>query len=362
MKQRLVSIDVLRGLTVACMILVNNGWDEDSFKCLEHMQWNGLSMSDLVFPFFLFIVGVSIYISLSRHIGEPGIVKKILIRTCLLFFIGIALHAWDMFISGHATDISNQLRFWGVLQRIALSYCFASLFFHFFKGKFLWHTIISLLVLYTIILVVGHGYSLNPTENWLSIVDQTLFGKHLYRPMLEMETPVDPEGLVGVIAGTAHALLGVACGRAIMTGKDNKEKIMQLLIIAVSIGLFGYMISYGLPLNKRIWSTSFTLITCGMAASLLGIFLYVIDLKGHNRWCRIFRMFGMNALFIYIISEMIPSVFGKTGISKGIHNFWVMILGNNLPQYTSLLYALTFVALMALLAWILDKKKIYIKI
>ncbi len=361
MKQRLLSLDVLRGLTVAAMIFVNNGWGSDSFECLQHAKWNGLSMSDLVFPFFLFMVGVSIYISMSRHAGEPGLVKKILKRTFLMFFIGVALHAWDMLISGEGADIPSKLRLWGVLQRIALSYCFASLFFNLFKGKYLWHAIISLLVIYTLILIAGNGYSQNPDENILSKVDRTLFGNHIYQRVLDGRSPVDPEGLVGVIAGIAHTLLGVVCGQAIMKGKDSTEKIMKLLVIAVSMGLIGYMISYALPLNKRIWSPSYTLVTCSMAASLLGIFLYVIDMKGHNRWCRIFQMFGMNALFIYIVSEMIPSVFWRFGINEGIHNFWVMILGNH-PHYSSLCFSLTIVGLMAVLAWILDKKKIYIKI
>ena len=147
-----------------------------------------------------------------------------------------------------------------------------------------------------------------------------------------------------------------------MTAKENKEKIMQLLLIAVTIGLVGYLLTFSFPLNKRIWSPSFTLVTCSMAASLLGIFLYIIDIKGHTRWCRIFQMFGMNALFLYIFSEMIPSVFGTLGITQGIHDFWTMIFGETNIHVISLFGALTIVALVALLAWILDKKKIYIKI
>ena len=362
MKQRLLSLDVLRGLTVAAMILVNNGWNHDHYAPLRHVDWNGLTVCDLVFPFFLFMVGVSIYISMSRHAGEPGMVKKILKRTFLMFIIGVALHAWDMLINGDGADIPSKLRVWGVLQRIALSYCFASLFFNLFKGKYLWHAIISLLVIYGIILIVGNGYSENPEENWLAKVDRTLFGNHIYQKVLAGKTPVDPEGLVGTIAGIAHALVGVVCGRAIMTAKENKEKIMQLLLIAASIGLVGYLLTFSFPLNKRIWSPSFTLVTCSMAASLLGIFLYIIDIKGLTRWCRIFQMFGMNALFLYIFSEMIPSVFGTLGVTQGIHDFWTMIFGEPNIYVISLFGALTIVALVALLAWILDKKKIYIKI
>lgn len=352
----------MRGLTVAAMILVNNGWENEHYAPLQHVKWNGMTVCDLVFPFFLFMVGVSIYISMSRHAGEPGMVKKILKRTFLLFIIGVALHAWDMLINGLGADIPSKLRVWGVLQRIALSYCFASLFFNLFKGKYLWHAIITLLVIYGIILIVGNGYSQDMEKNWLSKVDRTLFGNHIYSKVLKGLSPVDPEGLVGTIAGIAHALVGVVCGRAIMTAKENKEKIMQLLLIAASIGLVGYLLTFSFPLNKRIWSPSFTLVTCSMAASLLGIFLYIIDIKGNTRWCRIFQMFGMNALFLYIFSEMIPSVFWSLGITEGIHNFWTMIFGEANIHVISLFCALTIVALVALLAWILDKKKIYIKL
>jgi len=360
--KRLLSLDVLRGLTVAGMILVNNGWSP-SFSTLGHVRWNGMTPCDLVFPFFLFMVGVSIFISLSRHAGEPGMVKKILKRTLLMFVIGVALHAWDMLVNGEAEAIPSTLRIWGVLQRIALSYCFAALFFNYFRGKYLWRTIIGLLVVYAIILIVGNGYSEDQSENWLWIVDHQLFGNHLYGKALAGRSPVDPEGLVGVIAGIAHCLVGVACGRAIIDkSKDINQRIMNLLLIAMSIGIAGYLLSFGFPLNKRIWSPSYVLVSCSLAAGLLGIFTYVIDVKGHQRWCRIFQMFGMNALGIYTISEMIPSVFGVSGLSQCIYDFWSMLLGWTIPEVASLAYALTYVGLMALLAWALFKKNIYIKI
>lgn len=362
LSQRLLSLDVLRGLTVASMILVNNG-PKPSFLTLQHSVWNGLTICDLVFPFFLFMVGISIYISLSRHAGEPGMVKKIVKRTLLMFIIGVALHAWDMLINGEAADIAIKLRIWGVLQRIALSYCAASLFFNYFKGKYLWRTISCLLFVYSIILIASNGYSEELAENWIGQIDRELFGDHIYHKVLKGITPVDPEGLVGVIAGIAHALIGVACGRAIIKGgADIHQRVMKLMLIAFSIGFIGYFISFGFPINKRIWSPSYTLVTCSMAAGLLGLFTYIIDIKGHKDWCRIFQMFGMNALGIYVISEMIPSVFSQTGISGMLEDFWLNALSFTMPEIASLCYALTYVALMALLAWFLYKKKIYIKI
>lgn len=360
-KQRLLSLDVLRGLTVFGMILVNNGGGKYSFAPLNHSVWNGMTPCDLVFPFFLFMVGVSIFISLSRHAGEPGISAKIIKRTILLFVIGVALHAWDMIVWGDAASIPGHLRLWGVLQRIALSYCGASFLFLAFKGRHLWKITLSLLVIYAIILLVGNGYSEVAEENWLGKVDRILFGDHIYQKVLDGRTPVDPEGLVGVISGIAHALLGVICGKALMQGKDVGEKIMNITVIAVGLMIGGYLLSYGLPINKRIWSPSYVLVTCGMAAGLLGLFTWIIDMKGYKKWSTVFQWFGMNALFVYILSEMLPSVIGVTGISGLLFDGWASVFGPGSP-WSFLFYALTLDAFMALCAWLLFRKKIIIKL
>lgn len=360
-KKRLLSLDVLRGMTVAGMILVNNGGGKHSFAPLNHSVWNGMTPCDLVFPFFLFMVGVSIFISLNRHAGEPGMVTKIFKRTIIMFVIGVALHAWDMLIWGDAAEIPGTLRLWGVLQRIALSYCGASLLFLAFKGRHLWKITITLLVIYAIILLVGNGYSEVAEENWVGKVDRILFGDHIYKKVIDGRSPVDPEGLVGVISGIAHALLGVICGKAIMSGKEVGEKIMNILVIAVGLIIAGYLLSYGLPLNKRIWSPSYVLVTCGLAAGLLGLFTWIIDLKGYVKWSTVFQWFGLNALFVYVLSEMFPSVFGVTGISGLIFDGWAAIFGEISP-WSFLFYALTLVAMMAFFAWLLFRKKIIIKI
>ena len=359
--KRLLSLDVLRGLTVAGMILVNNGGGAHSFEPLNHSKWNGLTPCDLVFPFFLFMVGVSIFISLNRHAGEPGIYTKIIKRTILMFVIGVALHAWDMLIWGDAASIPGTLRIWGVLQRIALSYCGASLLFLAFKGHHLWKITLSLLAIYAVILLLGNGYSEVADENWIGKVDRMLFGDHIYRKVLDGRSPVDPEGLVGVISGIAHAMVGVICGKAIMSGKEIGEKIMNILVISIAMGICGYLLSYGLPINKRIWSPSYVLVTCSMGAGLLGLFTWIIDMKGYKKWSTVFQWFGMNALFVYILSEMLPSVIGVTGISNLIHSGWAAIFGVESP-WAITVYALTLVAFMAFCAWLLFRKKIIIKI
>lgn len=364
-KQRLLSLDVLRGMTVAGMILVNNGY-EQSFAPLGHSKWNGLTPCDLVFPFFLFMVGVSMFISLSRHAGEAGLIWKILKRTVIMFAIGVALHAWDMIIWGDIAEIPSTLRIWGVLQRIALSYCGASLLFLAFKGRHLWQVAFTLLIIYAIILLVGNGYSEIASENWLAKVDRTLFGDHIYKKALDGRSPVDPEGLVGVISGIAHTLLGVICGKLILGRKEDgskkeiNEKVMDLLLTSVIWIVCGFVLSYSFPFNKRIWSPSYVLETCGLAAGFLGVFMWLIDMKGYKRWSIVFQWFGMNALGIYVLSEMLPSVFGRLGISDAIYSFWCSFI--TMPEFASLFYALTIVAVMAFCAWLLFRKKIIIKI
>ena len=357
--KRFLSLDVMRGITIACMIMVNNGYGE-TFAPLEHSKWNGLTPCDLVFPFFLFMVGVSIYISLSRHAGEPGMVRRIMRRTVVMFAIGVLLHVWEMLLGGKAALIADQVRVWGVLQRIALSYCAAALIFHYGKGRWLWHTVIGLLVIYAVILLVGHGYSEDASANVLARVDRSLFGNHLYRKMLDGRSPVDPEGLVGTLSSTALTLLGVICGRAIIRSGELTERLSRLLLIAAAIGITGWFMSFGLPFNKRIFSPSYVLFTSGMAAALLGLLTWIVDVRQHQRWCRPFCWFGMNALGIYVLGEMLPPVLKATSTNDAIYSLWSAVLGTN--PWSSLCYALTLVAMLGLVAWILYKNKIYIKI
>lgn len=358
---RLLSLDILRGLTVFGMILVNNGGGKFSFAPLNHSAWNGMTPCDLVFPFFLFMVGVSIFISLSRHANESRISRKIIRRTIILFLIGVALHAWDMIVWGDAASIPENLRITGVLQRIALSYCGASFIFLFFKGQHLWKSVFALLFIYSIILIWGNGYSEVADDNILAKIDKSLLGNHLYSQTLIGKTPVDPEGLVGVFSGIAHTLLGVICGKVLLGNKEIKEKIMNMMIISFALMISGYLLSYGLPLNKPIWSPSYVLVTCGMASGLLGLFTWLIDVKSYKKWSIVFQWFGMNALFIYVLSEMLPSVFGISGISGLIFDCWASVFGQGSP-WSFLFYGLTFDFILAVIAWMLFKKKVTIKI
>lgn len=354
--QRLLSLDVLRGITVAGMILVNNGYGE-SFEMLRHSVWNGMTPCDLVFPFFLFIVGVSCYLALAKSQFTPTwpVIRKIVKRAFLLFFIGLAIHWVEMALDGRPLDFAH-LRIWAVLQRIALCYLLVSLFVLFVSHRYVIHVVLLLLTVYTLILVLGNGYSEDASVNVIAQADLRLFGyDHIYH-----KSPVDPEGLLGTIPSIAHTLLGFFCGRLIMKGSSIGEKALRTFVLGTVLIVCGYMLTYGLPLNKRIWSPSYVLVTCGLASLLLGLLIYVIDIQGRQTWTMPFRVFGTNALALYVGSELLAILFGHIDVSTFIYDaLHALILP---PKWASLAYALTFVLINYVIGYVLYRRHIFIKL
>lgn len=358
-KQRLVSLDLLRGLTVAMMILVNNGYGE-SFSQLRHVEWNGMTVCDLVFPFFLFMVGVSTYLSLRKTQFKPTpyVLRKIVKRTVLLFLIGLVINWFDHAIGGDVLCFGH-LRIWAVLQRIALCYLAASLFAIYANHKYTIPTIVGLLVIYILIITLGNGYAFDAEANILAQVDLHLFGyDHLYH-----KSPVDPEGLVSTIPAIAHTLIGFLCGKLVCSKVSPKEKVRNIFIFGLLLTIAGFALSLWLPLNKRIWSPSFVLATCGLAMLLLALIMeieqWAPSSMNKGGWV-VLLVFGMNPLFLYVLSEFMAIIFGHFGISTiifdCIHSFV------SAPKWASLCYALTFVLLNWLVGYVLYRKKIFIKI
>ena len=371
---RLLSLDILRGITVAGMILVNNGWGE-SFEMLNHAKWNGMTPCDLVFPFFLFIMGISCYLSLvkSEFKPTPKVIRRIIKRTVLLFAIGLFINWFDNAIEGDFLCFGH-LRIWAVMQRIALCYGIVSLFALFCNHRYTIPVVIGLLIIYTAILVLGNGYTEDASVNVLAQVDLNLFGyDHLYH-----KSPVDPEGLLGTISSVAHVLLGFYCGKLIRQKYNISDKVIALFVVGTVLVIGGYLLSYGLPLNKRIWSPSYVMVTCGLASLLQAILMYVIDLSGskflrpfgskrqsrvftlHSSLLTFFRVFGVNALALYVSSELLAILLGNLGISEMVYNAIHAVISP--LKWASLTYALYFVALNFLIGYILYRKKIYIKL
>ena len=353
---RLLSLDILRGITVAGMILVNNGWGR-SFEMLGHCKWNGMSPCDLVFPFFLFIMGISCYLSLVKSEFKPTapVIQRVIKRTVLLFLIGLFINWFDNAIEGDLMCFGH-LRIWAVMQRIALCYGIVSLFALFCNHKYTVPVIIGLLVIYTFILILGNGYVEDASVNVLAQVDLNLFGyDHLYH-----KSPVDPEGLVSTISSVAHTLVGFYCGKLIRQKETTEQKVIALFVVGTVLVIGGYLLTYGLPVNKRIWSPTFVMMTCGLASLLQAFLMYVIDIQKKSGWTTFFRVFGVNALALYVSSELLAIVLGNYGVSETIFN-WIHAVVTPW-KLASLTYAIYFVLLNFLIGYVLYRKKIYIKL
>ena len=353
--QRLLSLDILRGITVAGMILVNNGWGE-SYEMLQHAKWNGLTPCDLVFPFFLFIMGISCYLSLvkSEFKPTPKVLRRIIKRTVLLFAIGLFIHWFDNALSG---DYGlAHLRIWAVLQRIALCYCAVSLFALFCNHRYTLPVAALLLVIYSAILIFGNGYAEDADINILAQTDLRLFGyEHLYH-----KSPVDPEGLLGTISSIAHVMLGFYCGQLIRKKDSVEQKVIALFVVGTVLVVAGWLLSYGLPLNKHVWSPSYVMVTCGLASLLQALLMYVIDIQQKKGWTTFFHVFGVNALALYVSSELLAILLGNYGISETVYG-WIHAVVPPLKP-ASLVYAVYFVLLNFAIGYVLYRKKIYIKL
>lgn len=353
---RLLSLDILRGLTVAGMIFVNNGYGE-SFEMFHHVKWNGMTPCDLVFPFFLFIMGISTYLSLSKFQfkATAPVITKIIKRTAILFLLGLFINWFDHAVEGDVLCFGH-LRIWAVLQRIALCYCGVSLFAVLCNHKYLVPTIITLLVIYSGILIIGNGYAEDAATNILAQVDLNLFGyDHLYH-----KSPVDPEGLLGTISGIAHVMIGFYCGKKMKEAPTVNDKLTRFLLVGAVLVISGYLLSFALPLNKRIWSPSYVMMSCGLASLLLGILMYVIDVKKQQKWTSFFHVFGVNALVLYASSEFMAIVFGRFGINDWIYSLYSYGILD--PRISSVFYAVTFVLLNFVIGYPLYKNKVYIKL
>lgn len=382
--KRLLALDILRGITIAGMILVNNpgSWGH-IYAPLEHASWNGLTPTDLVFPFFMFIMGVSTYFSLRKYefTFSGKAMWKILRRSVVIFLIGMFIAWFGLFLRGVLNDLTfwdavlnfDHIRILGVMPRLAICYCAGSLLALWIKHRYLPWVVGGMLVVYTLMLLCGNGFEFADT-NIISIVDHRVLGPdHMYSDTIDGVTlKFDPEGLLSTLPSIAHMLIGFICGAWLVSIKDNRDRINRLFITGTILTFAGFLLSYGLPINKKIWSPTFVLTTCGLAASFLGLLIWIIDIKGKKRWCRFFEVFGINPLFLYCLGAILSIVLGAVKIPgaggdlisiKGwaYRDMLIPMCGGN-ETLASLCFAILFVIINWLVGLILYKKKIYIKI
>lgn len=369
MAGRLISLDVFRGLTIAGMVLVNNAGNWNAvYPPLLHAQWNGWTPTDLIFPFFVFIVGVAIPLAFEKRKaaggGQRDLYLKIFRRTAVIFLLGLMLNAFPF-----TMDKLSHLRIPGVLQRIALCYFFASLIF--LKAKARTQIVISaaLLIVYwaMVKLIAAPGFArgdLTMEGSLASWVDRTLLAGHTYRPLY------DPEGLLSTIPAVATALIGALAGQWLMTRRETLDKIAGLFAVGALCVITGYVWNWAFPINKALWTSSYVMFTGGLALQLLALCYWAIDLKGYKRWAQQFAVFGVNALALYVLSGLMmkalllvktPMPDGSTGdlkmfIYDRVFATWLS------PVNASLAFALSYVALWWLVMYALYRRRIFIKV
>ncbi len=369
-KQRILSVDVLRGLTIAAMIIVNNPavWG-NAYAPLEHAAWHGMTPTDLVFPFFMFITGVSATFSLGGRQNEDGrrTVLHIFKRSALIFLIGALLQLFGDVVFGSLSF--GEFRIWGVLQAIAVSYFFGSLLLIALKFRKLPLAAGIILGVWWLAQVLWNGFEMS-TENFIYIVDNALIGEsHMYRDWLpdgSGEMAFDPESLMTNIPRVAQFLLGAYVGGLLKRQDEAPVKLNMVLLAGAAMLLTGFIIQYGCPINKKVWTSSYALVSSGFAALMLGIFYWVIDIRDRKSWTGFFRVFGMNSIFLYVVASVLGSLLGIyiEGLGMGINEFFYYkalepVFGVKLG---CLVYSLVLVGLVWLVGYILDRRKIYIKV
>jgi predicted acyltransferase len=359
---RLIFLDAMRGFTIAAMILVNfPGNGEYVFSPLRHTVWNGLTPTDLIAPFFLFIVGISIVLSYGRALqkGESKgeLYKKIFWRFIKIYALGIFLNLLPDFNF-------SELRYTGVLARIA--FVFLPCAFIFLNTSFKQQLWIGGLILVaywlamTLIPTPGVGkVMLEPGVNIAAWVDSKFLPGRMWQGTW------DPEGILSTFPAIVTGITGMLAGHLLATNKTPTEKVIYLMIFGLISTAVGYVWGLVFPVNENLWTSSFVLVTSGMASMILGATYYVVDIRRYARWTRPGIIFGANAIAVYVLADLLALIFYALPIGDETLNLHVTdaLTGVGLsPRISSFLYALFFVAVNFIPAYFLFRKKIFIKV
>lgn len=358
---RILSIDVLRGLTIVGMILVNSQSGPEVFAPLRHVDWFGLSPADLVFPFFMFIMGVTTYLSL-RHFGghwSAACAIKIVRRAVVLVLLCWGIDLLFKVAGGQPQPLQH-VRFMGVLTRFGLCYGVAATLAMSVRARWLPWIAAALLVGYYVLLIAFNGFA-HDGSNFLAVTDQALFGvNHVF----QWDVP-DPESFLSNIPAVAHVLIGYSVGRSVLRRASLAAKVERLFVLGTMLGLAGWLLMYACPVSKKLWSPTFVLLTCGLASLVLGLLTWAIDSRGaRGRWLSFFDTFGVNPLALYVFSELvlIPLTMmpiGGATLCSRVVNVLVPVVGGAMA---SLIWSFLVVLLCWLVGRLLAWRKVFIKI
>jgi predicted acyltransferase len=376
-KDRLVSLDAFRGFTIAAMVLVNNPGDwSNLYSQLEHAKWNGWTFTDCIFPFFLFITGVSMSLSLGRLAAagadKPRLLAKLAKRAMLIFLIGFLLNYLPYFNL-------EKVRILGVLQRIAICTLLSAPIVVYCGWRTTLAIIAGLFALYSVLMLaipvpgIGAGV-LEPGQDFGAWIDRMVLGKHTW---VQSKT-WDPEGLVSTIPAICSQLFGVLAGRWLLTNVPRTEQTVWMLLSGLLCLWIGVILDTILmPINKSLWTPSFSVLMAGWALVVFASFYWLLDVapntavrEAATRWTKPFVIYGMNALFVFALSGFLAKMFGyikfdqpdgtKASLGKLLYApVKALPIG---PVNTSLLYALLFNLLMFALAWFMWRKKWFVKV
>lgn len=361
--KRLVSLDVFRGLTIAGMIVVNmpGSW-QHVYPPLRHATWHGVTPTDLVFPFFVFIVGVSIVLAytkrLKSRVSKSKMMGKIIRRSITIFLLGIFLALFPEFNFA-------ELRIAGVLQRIAVCFLACAILFLRTDWKRQLQIGVVALVGYWLAMMlipvpeVGMG-SLEPDKNVAAWIDNYLLPGRMYQETW------DPEGVFSTIPAIASCISGMLVGHLLISNQTQNQKLIWLFSLGFLTFVAGNIWDWFFPINKNLWTSSYVLYTSGLAAMTLATCIWLVDVQGYKKWTKFGVIFGMNAIAAYVLHGMLFRLFiiplGDSDMTiKGV--FMEELIGTGLaPNFVSLLWALLYLGLCFIPIWMLYQRKIFIKV
>lgn len=367
--KRLVSIDVLRGITIAFMILVNNNGDGDrAFWALKHTQWNGFTPTDLVFPTFLFVVGVSLVFStesrLARGASRGSIAFHALRRSAILFLLGLVVNGYPAFAWG-------SLRIYGVLQRIAICYLLGSMLYFLSRRLSLQIALfVTVLVAYWILMrwvpVPGYGVPgrdiplLDRDANLVAYIDRHLLPRRLY------EGTRDPEGLLSTLPSMGTLLLGLICAWWLRSRRSLQQKLLGLIVAGTAALALGGIWNFWFPVNKKLWTSSYVLYAGGWTLLALAFCFWMVEIRQQKRGLKPWLVFGTNAISAYVFAELFQSTLTAIHLHNDLSvQRWLYLKALALlpfPAFASLLYSICFVAVCYIPIAILYRKHIFLRI
>lgn len=373
LRKRYLSLDVLRGLTVALMVIVNTpGSWSTIYPPLRHASWHGFTITDLVFPAFLFAVGNAMSFSMRKFAERPqaDFLQKVFKRTALIFLIGVLLRCFPFVAHAEGGGLElidfSTVRIMGVLQRIALCYLIGSLVVHYLKVKGA--------VIFSAVVLLGYWAALyffgeQPAPYSLEGNAALKFDLLFFSPEILYKgygIPFDPEGLLSTLPAAVNVVAGYLAGVFIQKNGNNINTVFKLSIAAAALLGLGLLWDMVFPINKALWTSSYVLHSTALCLFVLAGLMLLIEVANIKKWTYFFEVFGKNPLFIFSMSVLVIKTLSfirvnqDTRLSRWIYENWFLSWGEG--EFASLMFALTYMLLHWLMGYIMDKNKVYIRV